>query len=318
MGLGFTQDVADAARGAPLHAQAKHHAGAFGLDAIERLTQRVLAPPADLVEQLVEHGGRLHAHERGRVGRDLALHKGEVLDVVDIAAVDNHVEVAELERHVRLGVALDELLFHAAILDQIRHRHDHESEALGHDFEIRTARHGAVLVHDLADDAGGSESRQPCQIDRALGLPGALEHAAGLGNERKHVARTRQVFGAAVLAHGSENRRRTVGRADAGGHALARLNRNGEGSGKLRGVVLDHGTQVELAGLLVGQGQADEPAPVGGHEVDGLGRDLLGGVDEVTLVLTVLVVDEDDGLSLANVFNGLLYTRKRHGGVPPE
>ena len=31
-----------------------------------------------------------------------------------------------------------------------------------------------------------------------------------------------------------------------------------------------------------------------GHEVDGLGRDLLGGHGEVALVLAVLVVDDHD------------------------
>ena len=46
--------------------------------------------------------------------------------------------------------------------------------------------------------------------------------------------------------------------------------------------------------------EADEAAPVRGHEVDGLGRDLLGGDAEVALVLAVLVVDEDDHLTVRN------------------
>ena len=37
---------------------------------------------------------------------------------------------------------------------------------------------------------------------------------------------------------------------------------------------------------------ADEPAPVHGHEVHGVGRDELGRHREVALVLAVLVVDE--------------------------
>jgi hypothetical protein len=45
---------------------------------------------------------------------------------------------------------------------------------------------------------------------------------------------------------------------------------------------------------LAGERQADQPAPVHGHEVDRLGGRLLGGDDQVALVLAVLVIDQDD------------------------
>ena len=59
--------------------------------------------------------------------------------------------------------------------------------------------------------------------------------------------------------------------------------------------------QLERVGLLLGERQADQAAAVLGHEVDGLGRDLLGGHGQVALVLAVLVVDEDDHLAGADV-----------------
>ena len=47
--------------------------------------------------------------------------------------------------------------------------------------------------------------------------------------------------------------------------------------------------------------EADEPAPVHRHEVDGLGRDLVGGHREIAFVLAVLVVDQDDHLAGADL-----------------
>ena len=42
-----------------------------------------------------------------------------------------------------------------------------------------------------------------------------------------------------------------------------------------------------------------------GHEVDHLGRDQLRRADEVTLVLAVLVIRDDDDLAVLQVFDGL-------------
>ena len=50
----------------------------------------------------------------------------------------------------------------------------------------------------------------------------------------------------------------------------------------------------EALGGLLGDGGADEPASMGGHEVDRLGGDLGGGADEVALVFAVFVIDDDD------------------------
>jgi hypothetical protein len=48
------------------------------------------------------------------------------------------------------------------------------------------------------------------------------------------------------------------------------------------------------------------------HEVDDLGRDQLGGADEVALVLAVLVVHDDDHAAVAQVSGGLFDGSKRH------
>jgi hypothetical protein len=62
-----------------------------------------------------------------------------------------------------------------------------------------------------------------------------------------------------------------------GGDALARLDRDGERGLERRLVVLGHLAQAELVAALLGERQADQPARVGGHEVDRLGRRELRG-----------------------------------------
>ena len=56
---------------------------------------------------------------------------------------------------------------------------------LGELLEVGHARHRAVVAHDLADDAGGLEPGEAREIDRALGLPGAHQHAAALARSGK-------------------------------------------------------------------------------------------------------------------------------------
>src|SRR5579862_2311755 len=59
--------------------------------------------------------------------------------------------------------------------------------------------------------------------------------------------------------------------------------------------------------------QADQPAPVDGHEVDGLGRDELGGHGKVAFVFAVLVIDDDQHAAGADLFDRLGDGGKCHG-----
>ena len=49
--------------------------------------------------------------------------------------------------------------------------------------EVGNAGHGAVFVHDLADDAGGDEAGHAGEVDGGFGLAGADQDAAFAGAE---------------------------------------------------------------------------------------------------------------------------------------
>jgi hypothetical protein len=58
--------------------------------------------------------------------------------------------------------------------------------------------------------------------------------------------------------------------------------------------LLGHGRKAQVVGAVFGERKADETAAVTGHEVDGLGGDVLGSKGKIALVFAVLVVDHND------------------------
>src|ERR1700752_4661778 len=55
-----------------------------------------------------------------------------------------------------------------------------------------------------------------------------------------------------------------------------------------------------------------------GHEVDYLRGDHLGGADQIALIFAIFVVHDDDHLAIADVGNGFVNSRNRHGLMLPE
>ena len=74
-----------------------------------------------------------------------------------------------------------------------------------------------------------------------------------------------------------------VGGADAGGHALGRFNRYRKGGAVHRAIARGHGGSFKIAALAC-QRQANQATAKAGHEVDGLGRDVVGCEHQVAFV----------------------------------
>ena len=170
--------------------------------------------------------------------------------------------------------------------------------------ELRHAAHGAVFIHDFADDARRAEPGDAREVHRCFGLAGADEHAAVACAQRKDMARAGEVLGLGLGIDGGKDGGGAVGGADAGGDAIARVNGFAEGGAVGGSVDGGHEREMEFVAALFGQGEADQAAGVLGHEVDGLGRDFIGGHGQVAFVFAVFVVHQDDHAALANVFDG--------------
>ena len=66
-------------------------------------------------------------------------------------------------------------------------------------------------------------------------------------------------------------------------------------------VARHHGRQAQALAALAGERQADQAAAEARHEVDGFGRDVVGGQHQVAFVLAVFLVDQDDHAAGAHV-----------------
>ena len=73
-----------------------------------------------------------------------------------------------------------------------------------------------------------------------------------------------------------------------------------------------HERQPQLVAPLGGEGQADQAAAVGGHEVDDLGRDFFRRDGEVAFVFAVFVVDNYEHSPRAEILDGFWNGCKRH------
>ena len=203
-------------------------------------------------------------------------------------------ELAVLGADRALGDTLDRALVAQPVADQVGDAADPELVRVREFLELRTARHGAVLVHDLDDDGRGLEAGEARQIATRLGMAGARQHSARLRHDREYVAGLAQVLGSRIGPHGGAHRVGSIVGGDARRHALGGLDREREVGAQLAVGVADHERQPQLRAALARQRQADQPAAVARHEVDVRGRHALRGHDQVALVLAILVVHDDD------------------------
>ena len=201
--------------------------------------------------------------------------------------------------NVAVGDALDQPLGEAPVRDQVGDRAKLQVVPLRERYQVRQPRHGAVVVHDLADHRCRVQAGLARDVDRRLGVAGAHQRAALARHQREDVARRDDVVAAAFRIDRHRDGARAVMRRDAGGDALARLDRDGERGLVPRAVVRAHQRQAELLDALAGHREADQAARVARHEVDRVGRGELRRHDEIAFVLPVLVIDQDEHAAVA-------------------
>ena len=177
--------------------------------------------------------------------------------------------------------------------------------------QIGQPRHGAVVVHDFADDAGRIESGKAREIDGSLGVAGADQHAAILGDQREDVAGRHDVAVILGRIDGDGDGVGAVMRRDAGRDAFPRLDRDGEGGRMPRPVRARHQRRDAACSARSGvSARQIRPRPKLGHEIDGVGRRHLRRNDEVAFVLALLGVHQDEHAAVARVLEDVVDGRE--------
>ena len=254
----------------------------------------------------------MHAHQRRLLGIDLALHQRDRL-VTGCLVVERHrlplPAPARFEGHFRL--LLDQVVVAAPIGDQVADRADLEVVELRKGDKVVHAGHRPVLVHDLADHTRRIEAREARHVDGRFGMTRAHQHAAVARDQREDVARRHDLLAALARVNRHRDRTGAIGGGDAGRHAVARLDRNGEGRLVPRAVMAAHQPQPERVDARLGHRQADQPAPVPRHEVDLLRRRHLRGDDQIAFILAILVIDQDEHPAVLRLVDDLFGAREK-------
>jgi hypothetical protein len=268
-------------------------------------------PQSQRVEDVAGEALRVHPHQDIVLALHRALHEGHVLFAVEQRFVHVAGEVAPRGRHPRLGDPPDELLVLAAVLDQLGDADHQQTVFLAELHQVGNPCHRAVVVDDLAQHAGRVEARQARQVDGCLGVSGPLEHAALGISQWEDVAGPGEVgcpcrrVGERVEGGGPVRSR------DARGGARYEIHAVGEGRAMALGVLPHHQGDVQLVEAIPGERRTDHTRGVAHEERDVLGGRCLGRHDEVTLVLTILVVDHHHDLAPADRLHGL-FDRGEH------
>src|SRR5690348_1739207 len=206
----------------------KECAAIFSGDGFQRERNEFVAITGRGTKNVAREAVGVNAHKRGRIAFQVAANESNVLVVVHIARVSNHFEFAEARWQDRFRDAADVAFVLHAVANQVRHRQHFDLMLLAEFDELRHARHGAVFVHDFADDTSRVEASDAREVYGGFGLTGANENAAIAGAQRKSVAGTGEVLWLGFRLDSGKDSDGAVGSADAGGDTNARVNRLGE------------------------------------------------------------------------------------------
>ena len=126
-----------------------------------------------------------------------------------------------------------------------------------------------------------------------------------MASKGKDMPRPGEICGFAGGIHRHTNGGRAIGRGNSGCDIPSRVNRHGEGRAKRSCILGGLRMELKLIGPFCCESEAYEPPAMFGHKVDCLRGNLFCGNDQVTFILPVFIIDQDDEFSFTNVSKGL-------------
>src|SRR5258706_2526807 len=118
--------------------------------------------------------------------------------------------LGDVLRHRKLlnvPLSMDAFVFVVeSIADEVRDRDHHQAMLRAKPYEVRDARHRAVVVDDLAEHAGRNRTCEPDEIDRGFGVTAPLEHPTAARTKGTAMSWSCEVPGLAVRINGGLDR----------------------------------------------------------------------------------------------------------------
>jgi hypothetical protein len=242
----------------------------------------------------------VNANKHRFTGVDSTHDKGYVLLTRYTVSVAVNAEFARFGGQGGTGNLLDQVFVPHAIGDEVGDSENAETVLASELLQPRQTGHLAVVVHDLAQDTRRSETSHSRKVDRSFGVARALQDSPSACAKGKHVAGFLKIARLGFRIDHRPHCRCTVVGGDAGGDSLFCLDADREGCAVGRGVLLHHQREFELVAALTSDRHANQTTAEAGHEIDRIRSHFVGGEDQIALVLTFGVVDDDDLLTASN------------------
>ena len=112
---------------------------------------------------------------------------------------------------------LDELVYLAAIGDEVGYRHHLEAVAFRKRGNVVETRHRSVVLHNLAAKPDFLKPCKTAEVYRRLGVPRPLQYATFARLKREHMSGTSEVRWLHAILHARKRRHRALRGGYAGG-----------------------------------------------------------------------------------------------------
>ena len=155
---------------------------------VQRVPNQPRAIAIGGTEHIAEDAPRVHTHQHVLLAGHLAADQRQMVLGVQIAAVGDGAELAEFGRNGAFGHAVDEFFVFQPVADQVGHREHFQVVALAEFHQLRHPCHGAVVIHDLANNGRRIESGQTRNIHVPPRYGPCAPARRRHGPQRKHVA----------------------------------------------------------------------------------------------------------------------------------
>ncbi len=125
-------------------------------------------------------------------------------------------------------------------MNQIDDGDDPDVVLLAKFLQIWNSRHRPILIHDLADDTGWSQSCDPSQIHSSFRLSGSLQDSPSTRPQWEDMTWSDQIFRLGLGIHSRLDGDGPIGSGNTGGHVAACLNTHTKSRFMSRFILGDH------------------------------------------------------------------------------
>ncbi len=212
--------------------------------------------------------------------------------IVDLSERDK-AEIAIFSRHLHLFATFNSTFATQAVGNKVAYGDNLDTELFSHLQQVRHTRHSTVLIHNFNEAGRRVQSSKAGQINSSLSMSGTGQDTLVLRIERMDVSgtaksgRCRSRIGQSLYSSG------TVVRRNTGRTAFQFIDSNSKWSTQNRSVIFHLPRYIQFLTTLNSNRGTEDTTSELKHEVNLLFVDGFGSGNEVTLILTVLIINNN-------------------------